>query len=202
MFCFLIVLDVVTSVCRSTMFVPFPCRIALRGLFDGKFGNVGYKQQDPIHIRFSVADSILNIHQINTEFTTDYASEEIGFKNVMEARPFPTPEEDPEFDPDNLKYSCIRFLPSNTINAMGPSWVDPTTGGGYSTGWFRAAPALFSRRRKSAPTPIIFSARAPRSDCRISENLIELVCGLRPAPFYNSNKNSCIFGVLLYQFFG
>ena len=56
------------------------------------------------------------------------AFEEIGFKNVMDARPFPTPEEDPGFDPDNLKYSCIRFLPSNTINAMGPSWVDPTTG--------------------------------------------------------------------------
>jgi hypothetical protein len=46
----------------------------------------------------------------------------------MEARPFPTPEENPEFDPDNLKYSCIRFLPSTTINAMGPSWRDPTTG--------------------------------------------------------------------------
>lgn len=54
--------------------------------------------------------------------------EAIGFKNVMEARPFPTPEEDPDFDPDNLKYSCIRFLPSNVPNAMGPSWVDPSTG--------------------------------------------------------------------------
>ncbi len=56
------------------------------------------------------------------------AFEAIGFKNVLEVRPFPTPEEDPEFDPDNLRYSCIRFLPSNTLNAMGPSWVDPTTG--------------------------------------------------------------------------
>jgi hypothetical protein len=54
--------------------------------------------------------------------------EAIGFKNVLEARPFPTPEEDPEFDPDNLKYSCIRFLPSTTVNAMGPSWKDPSTG--------------------------------------------------------------------------
>ncbi len=56
------------------------------------------------------------------------AFEEIGFKNVMEVRPFPTREEDPEFDPDNLNYSCIRFLPSNTLNAMGPAWVDPSTG--------------------------------------------------------------------------
>jgi hypothetical protein len=56
------------------------------------------------------------------------AFEAIGFKNVMEARVFPTPEEDPAFDPDDLKYSCIRFLPSSTVNAMGPSWNDPTTG--------------------------------------------------------------------------
>ena len=56
------------------------------------------------------------------------AFEKIGFKNVMEARDFPTPEEDPEFDPDNLKYSCVRYVPSSTPNAMGPSWVDPTTG--------------------------------------------------------------------------
>jgi hypothetical protein len=54
--------------------------------------------------------------------------EKIGFKNVMEARPFPTPGEDPAFDPDDLKYSCIRYLPSSTVNAMGPSWTDPTTG--------------------------------------------------------------------------
>ncbi|MDR0511181.1 MAG: zinc-dependent metalloprotease [Rikenellaceae bacterium] len=56
------------------------------------------------------------------------AFEKIGFKNVMAAKDFPTKEEDPEFDPDNLKYSCIRYMPSPTANAMGPSWVDPTTG--------------------------------------------------------------------------
>ncbi len=56
------------------------------------------------------------------------AFEEIGFHNVMEARQFPTRKEDPEFDPDNLAYNCIRFLPSNTLNAMGPSRVDPSTG--------------------------------------------------------------------------
>ncbi|MBO6161237.1 MAG: zinc-dependent metalloprotease [Bacteroidales bacterium] len=56
------------------------------------------------------------------------AFEKIGLKDVMQVRDFPTPEEDPEFDPDNLKYSCIRFVASPTANAMGPSWVDPTTG--------------------------------------------------------------------------
>ncbi|MDR1415094.1 MAG: zinc-dependent metalloprotease [Odoribacteraceae bacterium] len=54
------------------------------------------------------------------------AFEKIGFKNAVVAKDFPT--DDPAFDPDNLKYSCVRYLPSTTANAMGPSWVDPTTG--------------------------------------------------------------------------
>jgi len=56
------------------------------------------------------------------------AFERIGLKNVMQVRDFPTVEEDSTFDPDNLKYSCIRYVPAPTANAMGPSWVDPTTG--------------------------------------------------------------------------
>lgn len=56
------------------------------------------------------------------------AFEKIGLKNVIQIKDFPTPEEDPEFDPDNLKYSCIRYVPAMISNAMGPSWVDPSTG--------------------------------------------------------------------------
>lgn len=54
------------------------------------------------------------------------AFEKIGFKNVMQAVDFP--KDDPQFDPDNLKYSCIRYVPTPVKNAMGPSWVDPRTG--------------------------------------------------------------------------
>ena len=54
------------------------------------------------------------------------AFENIGFKNAIIAKDFPT--NDPEFDPDNLKYSCIRYSPSSVANAMGPSWTDPRTG--------------------------------------------------------------------------
>ncbi len=52
--------------------------------------------------------------------------EEIGFKNAIRALDFPT--DDPEFDPDNLKYSCVRYAPIGIQNAMGPSWVDPRSG--------------------------------------------------------------------------
>lgn len=58
----------------------------------------------------------------------NHAFEKIGFKNVVQVRDYPTKEEDPEFDPDNLKYSCIRYAPIAIQNAMGPSWDDPRTG--------------------------------------------------------------------------
>ncbi len=58
----------------------------------------------------------------------NHAFEAVGLKDVMQVRDFPNAEEDSQFDPDNLKYSCIRYVPDATMNAMGPSWVDPVTG--------------------------------------------------------------------------
>ena len=52
--------------------------------------------------------------------------ENIGFKNAVRALPFP--KDDPSFDPDNIRYSCIRYAPIGIKNAMGPSWVDPRSG--------------------------------------------------------------------------
>lgn len=54
------------------------------------------------------------------------AFEKIGFKNAIIARDFP--KDDPNFDPENIKYSCIRYAPSSVANAMGPSWIDPRSG--------------------------------------------------------------------------
>ena len=54
------------------------------------------------------------------------AFEKIGFKNAIIAKDFP--KDDPNFDPENIKYSCIRYAPSTVANAMGPSWIDPRSG--------------------------------------------------------------------------
>ena len=54
------------------------------------------------------------------------AFEKIGFKNAIIAKDFP--KNDPDFDPENIKYSCIRYAPSTVANAMGPSWIDPRSG--------------------------------------------------------------------------
>jgi hypothetical protein len=56
------------------------------------------------------------------------AFEEIGFKNAIIAKDYPTKEEDPNFDPDNIKYSCYRYIPTSVKNSMGPSWIDPRSG--------------------------------------------------------------------------
>lgn len=56
------------------------------------------------------------------------AFEKIGFKNAIIAKDFPTKEENPDFDPDNLKYSCLRYAPIDIANSMGPSWIDPRSG--------------------------------------------------------------------------
>jgi len=52
--------------------------------------------------------------------------EKIGFKDAILAKDYPT--DDPSFDPDNIKYSCVRYAPIGIQNAMGPSWVDPRSG--------------------------------------------------------------------------
>jgi Met-zincin/Domain of unknown function (DUF5117)/Domain of unknown function (DUF5118) len=56
------------------------------------------------------------------------AFEAAGFKNAVQARPYPTAEEDPEFDPEDVRYSVIRWVPSPIANAYGPHLADPRSG--------------------------------------------------------------------------
>lgn len=54
--------------------------------------------------------------------------ETAGFKNAIIAKDPPTPEEDPEFSPEDARYSVVRYVASTTRNAVGPSVSDPRTG--------------------------------------------------------------------------
>lgn len=56
------------------------------------------------------------------------AFEAAGFKNAITAKDPPTPEEDPEFSPEDVRYSVIRYFSSNIQNAFGPHVHDPRTG--------------------------------------------------------------------------
>jgi hypothetical protein len=56
------------------------------------------------------------------------AFEAAGFKNAIIAKMAPTSEEDPDFSPEDVRYSVIRWLPSTVENAVGPHISDPRTG--------------------------------------------------------------------------
>lgn len=54
--------------------------------------------------------------------------ERAGFKNAIFARDAPTAQEDPYWDPADLRYSVIRWTPGPRENALGPAVVDPRSG--------------------------------------------------------------------------
>lgn len=56
------------------------------------------------------------------------AFEVAGFKNAIVARDAPAPEEDPDWSPEDARYSTVRYVASTTRNAIGPSVVDPRSG--------------------------------------------------------------------------
>ncbi|WP_420320296.1 zinc-dependent metalloprotease [Flagellimonas sp.] len=56
------------------------------------------------------------------------AFEAAGFKNAILAKDPPTEEEDPEWSPEDVRYSVVRYLASPIPNANGPHVSDPRSG--------------------------------------------------------------------------
>ena len=56
------------------------------------------------------------------------AFEEAGFKNAIIAKDPPTKEEDPDWSPEDSRYSVVRYLASPIPNANGPHVSDPRSG--------------------------------------------------------------------------
>lgn len=56
------------------------------------------------------------------------AFEAAGFKNAIIAKDPPTLEEDPEWSPEDVRYSVVRYLASPIPNANGPHVSDPRSG--------------------------------------------------------------------------
>ena len=54
--------------------------------------------------------------------------ESAGFKNAIIAKYPPTKDEDPDFSPEDIRYSVVRYVASETRNAIGPSVSDPRSG--------------------------------------------------------------------------
>ncbi len=56
------------------------------------------------------------------------AFEAAGFANAIVVKDAPSEEEDPDWDPADLRYSLIRWVAQPIGNAVGPSVVDPRSG--------------------------------------------------------------------------
>lgn len=56
------------------------------------------------------------------------AFEAAGFKNAIIAKEAPTKEEDPDWSPEDVRYSTVRYLASPVPNANGPHVSDPRSG--------------------------------------------------------------------------
>ncbi|MDT0674973.1 zinc-dependent metalloprotease [Autumnicola musiva] len=56
------------------------------------------------------------------------AFEASGFKNAIIAKDAPTVEEDPDWSPEDARYSVVRYLASPIPNANGPHVSDPRSG--------------------------------------------------------------------------
>jgi hypothetical protein len=101
--------------------------------------------------------------------------EAIGFKNAIVARDYPT--DDPTFHPEDIRYSCIRYISLPKANSMGPRWVDPRSGesiGGDMLWWHNVVELLRDWRfvQTAAADP---KARERHSDLDILGPMIRYV---------------------------
>ncbi len=94
------------------------------------------------------------------------AFEQAGFTNAIQAKRAPTPDEDPDWSPLDIRYPTVRWYPSRTMNAYGPHVHDPRSGeiitssiGMYHNvqnllrNWYFVQCAAADERAQSLPLP-------------------------------------------------
>ena len=104
------------------------------------------------------------------------AFEAAGFRNAIEVRDFP--KNDKQFDPDNLEYSCIRYVPNSQETIASSNWTDPRTGEIFSGNLtiYNNVEALMHKQRfigTAAVDPQVRSSRLPQA--LFEESLSQLV---------------------------
>ena len=104
------------------------------------------------------------------------AFEAAGFRNAIEVRDFP--KNDKQFDPDNLEYSCIRYIPNSQETIAASNWTDPRTGEIFSGSLtiYNNVEALLHKQRfigTAAVDPQVRSSRLPQA--LFEESLSQLV---------------------------
>ena len=105
------------------------------------------------------------------------AFEEAGFKNAIIAKDPPTKEEDPEWSPEDVRYSVVRYLASPIPNANGPHVSDPRSGEILESdiNWYHNVMSLLRGWFFVQTAAINPDARRPEFDDAVMGRLIRFV---------------------------
>jgi hypothetical protein len=100
-----------------------------------------------------------------------------GFKNVIVAKDAPTKAEDPDWSPEDARYSVIRYFASKTENAYGPRVVDPRSGEVIESdlGWYHNIMKLLHEWYFIHTAAVNPTARKMKLDDDVMGHLIRLV---------------------------
>jgi hypothetical protein len=105
------------------------------------------------------------------------AFERAGFKNAIIAKDPPSAEEDPDFDPDDVRYSTIRYFASDEQNAYGPHVHDPRSGEILESdiGWYHNVMNLLRNWYLVQTAAVNSDARFRNFDTEVMGELIRFV---------------------------
>ena len=105
------------------------------------------------------------------------AFEAAGFKNAIIANDPPSLEEDPEWSPEDVRYSVVRYLASPIPNANGPHVSDPRTGEILESdiNWYHNVMSLLRRWYFVQTAAINPEARMPEFKDEVMGRLIRFV---------------------------
>lgn len=105
------------------------------------------------------------------------AFEAAGFKNAIIAKDPPTVEEDPDWSPEDVRYSVVRYLASPIPNANGPHVSDPRSGEILESdiNWYHNVMTLLRNWFFVQTAAINESARTPDFEDEVMGRLIRFV---------------------------
>ncbi|GAB3172234.1 zinc-dependent metalloprotease [Telluribacter humicola] len=105
------------------------------------------------------------------------AFEKAGFKNAIICKYPPTAAEDPDFSPEDVRYSVVRYFASDVQNAYGPNVHDPRSGEILESdiGWYHNVMNLLRNWYFIQTAAINPDARTPRFKDEVMGKLIRFV---------------------------
>lgn len=105
------------------------------------------------------------------------AFEEAGFKNAIVGKYAPSKEENPDWDPEDVRYSVIRYISTDIQNAQGPHVHDPRTGEIIESDimWYHNVMNLLRNWYFIQTAAINPEARSPKFKDEIMGRLIQFV---------------------------